>query len=208
MRQWGLAVHQYVSANKGKFPVYDWDITSSGYEGDEWDSTVGAYLGLKPIDSSQPLAARYAVWVENFYKPIRRCPSDPDTYVSANYGAYSSLPPGPPAPFVYAGPGLGQPSSQMSITKLKNASNFIMFGEGYRLILSPTVYTMTYDSDQDGLPDTVASSAGRPWEWYNAGHPKVHKGYSNICMVDGHVESIHWKEWINEDNGKWKMIPF
>lgn len=207
MRQWGMAVHQYASASKGKFPVFDWDIASDGYNGDEWDSALGAYLGMKPIDPTQPFAARYAIWLENFYKPIRKCPSGQETYLSANYGAYSTLPPGPPAPFCYAGPGGGAPTYQMSISKLKNASSFIMFGEGYRFLYSPGLYEIDADTDLDGIDDTNAGLIGAPHQHYNQGHPKVHRGYSNICMVDGHVESIHWKEWVNEDNGKWKMVP-
>lgn len=207
MRQWGNAVQMYVNENKGLMPPFGSDV--NGTYGTLWDSAIAKYVGLKVIDLGQTPTVQYNFWLENFYKPIRRCPSDPETYVSANYGAYFQ--PADPtwqkfrAPFTYAVMP-GYKWTQVRMSKIKGSTKLILFGEGYRLIYSYAVWPPTMDSDRDGVIDTnggINQNGAAPWYNFNGGHPKVHSGRSNVVMVDGHVENLQYKIWIDPNNGYW-----
>jgi len=207
MRQWGFAVQMYVNENKGFLPPFMSD--GSGTYGTMWDSAIAKYLGMKVIDLSLTPTQQYNAWVENFYKPMRRCPTDPETYISANYGAYyqpaNSTWAKFRAPFNYAVMP-GYKWTQMRVTKIRGSSKLILFGEGYRFIYSYAVWAPDMDTDGDGIKDTnsgVNSGGAAPWYNFNGGHPKVHSGRSNVVMVDGHVENLHYKIWINPNNGLW-----
>jgi len=208
LRQWGMAVQQYVSDSKGKLPPY-WSSGSAPY-GAAWDSTLAKYIGLKQISLSDPPATQYSQWVENLYSAIRRCPADQDTYVSANYGGiyigtdpnYSTI----HAPFEYSAYYGGW--SQIPISRIHNAANVVLFTEGYREVYSLGNWTPDVDTDGDGVADTNSglwSGGARYWYQYNGAHPKVHGGRINICLVDGHVENLPLKVFVNPDNGYWKV---
>lgn len=202
MRQWGTAVHMYANDYKGAIPAFNVD-TSAGY-GTQWDAMLTPYLGMEPIDTSLDASGQYSKWVEQFYAKIRRCPENPETYISANYAAYYI--PGNPdfdpprAPFTYG------PTFQR-LNTISGNSNLILFGEGYRHIYSLGMWPPTQDSDADGVFDTGAGlwlGGSRYWEQFNQGHPKVHAGRSNVCMMGGQVISLSYREWIDPDNGYWK----
>ncbi|MCC7349453.1 MAG: prepilin-type N-terminal cleavage/methylation domain-containing protein [Phycisphaerales bacterium] len=208
LRQWGMAVQQYVSDNKGKLPPY-WSENSAPY-GAAWDSTLAKYIGLTPISLSDPPATQYAQWLENFYKPIHRCPADPETYVSVNYGGiydgnvayYAKV----IAPFAYTN--YYGNWSQIPIAKIRNSAQVVLFTEGYREVYSLKNWVPDVDTDADGVVDTNSGLWGGGayyWYQYNGGHPKVHGGRVNICLVDGHVENLPYKDWINPDNGYWEV---
>jgi prepilin-type N-terminal cleavage/methylation domain-containing protein/prepilin-type processing-associated H-X9-DG protein len=204
LRQWGMAVQQYVSDHKGKLPPF-WHDPSAPY-GSAWDATLAKYIGLKEISLGLSPTDQYNLWVENFYKPIHRCPSDPETYVSANYGG------GPSetifAPFAYPTMTPGGNWKLIGITEIPNASEVILFTEGYRSVYSLYGWPPNQDTDDVAGNDThsgVWAGGAAPWWQYNGGHPKVHKGRVNICLVDGHVVNLTYKEWVDPDNGYWKV---
>lgn len=202
IRQWGNAVHMYANDYKGAIPAFNVD-TSAPY-GSQWDSMLTPYLGMEPIDLALSPTDQYYKWIDQFYAKIRRCPEDPETYISANYGAYYIIghpdfdPPG--APFTYG------PTFQR-LNTISGNSNMILFGEGYRHIYSIGFWEPAQDSDGDGVFDTGSGlwlGGSRYWEQFNQGHPKVHSGRSNVCMMGGHVVSLSYREWIDPDNGYWK----
>jgi prepilin-type processing-associated H-X9-DG protein len=202
MRQWGLAVRMYSTDYHGKMPTLA--PTLSYTYGEEWDSLLAPYLGLPAVNTADTPADQYNAWLKNFYSPLRRCPADPDTYVSCNYGAYfnsSSF----VAPFVYGVTAGGAGPFAMQYSRIPNPTTMILFGEGYRIIYSPGYWVPDTDTNGDGVLDSNGGVYGiGTWMQYNGGHPKVHGGHSNVCMVDGHVESLSYKQWVNPDNGHWK----
>lgn len=196
LRQWGMAVQQYVSEHKQKFPPFMHD-PSAAY-GSSWDATLAKYIGLKEIPLNLSAAAQYNIWVENLYKPIHRCPSDPETYVSCNYGG------GPSdityGPFTYPTMTTGGSWKLVGVTDIPNSSEVILFTEGYRLVYSLYGWAPNQDTDDVAGNDThsgVWSNGGAPWWQFNGGHPKVHRGRVNVCLIDGHVENLEYQEWLD-----------
>lgn len=204
MRQYGMAVCQYVIEYKGYLPLFEDNLVHVPES--FWFNSLARYLGQEQVlDTDYTAATRTSVDVTH---KLRACPSDRENVaIGPNYGGGRDSSGIHYGPFVIGRLSAANAARGFKISEIRNSSSWIMFVETHApwfMVYSPIGWTFSRngDGDPNNIPDVHPAFEG--WNPYNGGSPKVHKGSSNVAFCDGHVEPMRFDDWINPENGHWR----
>jgi len=186
-RQWALAFHAYTFDNTGALPWFAAEFPCCG--GSFWIDATAPYIGLDEPDAS---AAK-----------VRSCPTG-EAFVGVNYGGFNSTSP-PIAPINYeTDRRSGHTYPPLKFEQIRQPSSWLMlFDTSDSYMYSPNGWTMTEDTDGDGIPDSHSVILATQFP-YNGAKPRVHHDAINVASCDGHVERMPYKVFLDIDNGYWR----
>jgi hypothetical protein len=216
-RQYGAAAILYGADYQNFFPWYakaynpNWcsactpipELTRSVYY-----NTLAPYVGGETLSEHEPVADQLAKDQINFRLEIRMCPTG-EAMVGPNYGGinynWASTPRVlPPAPWVYGGDeSLATPVyyPQIRINHMTDPAGWIMMLDVQDWgMYSMAAWKPNIDWDGDGVDDTHIGTG----MLYNFGKPRVHRDSSNVVLVDGHVDSMTFEDFVSPDFDLWR----
>ena len=205
MRQYNLAVVQYVSDNDDRFPPYCNQLAYSraamfeptvGLE-TSWINLLAPFFGGETVWSNDTPAVKREKNTKNHAADFRRCPSN-KAWVGVHYAPTSEY----NAPFYVE----SDNDFAMKYSSIRGSAGWIMFmdtNNGWGMY-SPNYHKFDHDHDGDGKNDSNWGAAMGVY-WYNDASPKAHFDRCNVVLVDGHVETMTFRVWQDpENNPLWR----
>ena len=199
-KQWAMAFNLYQAEQEDAFPWFNESYPVS--PPDRFAFNLAApYMALDPAEAMA--------------SETRICPTNKATvgviYAGIN-GHGDAVPSGlreksdgrPWGPFVYGGFAGRTFPPAFTYSQVRTPATWAMTVDALDFMYTYAYRPPEHDTDGDGLDDTHTTNL--QWlgtDTYNRGRPRTHQDSCNMTMVDGHIERIGLREFVNPDADFW-----